>query len=519
MEALNSVKRILNRLSEEETSTARSYLTTFGQKGKEARAVVLFDLIAEQRAIDPSALLDAQKLELKIYGTASATNFSRLVYRLRDKILESLVLDVNSSREGVYDERTRINIEVRKCITQAQILQSRGLHDISESLLEKVIQQCKKYEILEELLLAIRLLINLRRSEDGSKFLKAWMTTYEKYDYMKTVLVKAEAQMCLVHAELDYKAGEKAKSEWLKPILDEMSTDYRKTSCAHIGFNYFYLQAQYYQLLHDYEGARKALQDNLNLLETHPSIFTKIRMGNVLSNIADNDLYLHQFNRSQKTASKALLHFKETSFNHQQAIELIFYAHYYRGDYKEARETILRLLPNAEDAGELLYKQGKRFYLLACTSFMLGDYNKALQLINRIINPIEADKEGWNAGLRILTIMTLIQLEKFDEATLKIGALKSFIDSVGKENFSERVLSISGLLRKLSNASFDFKIFFQKEKERIAVLSQIEWTPKSPEMILVDQWFMARANKRPLELILPAIEGKEKSPVRRKVTA
>ena len=519
MEVLESIKRIMSRLTEEEARVARSYLTTFSQKGKEARALKLFDLVAEHRAKDPTALLDAKQIEHTIYGEPSASNFTRLVYRLREKMLESLVLDVNANRDDVYDERTRVNIEVRKNITQAQILQSRGLHDISESTLEKVIQQCKKYEIFEELLLAIRLLINLRRSEDGSKYLKNWMATYEKYDFMKTALVKAEAQMCLVHAELDFKAGEKAKSEWLKSILDEMSVDYRKTSCAHIGFNYFYLQAQYYQILRNYSAARKALQDNLNLLETHPGIYTKIRVGNVLSNIADNDLYLHEFSRSQKTAARALLHFKETSFNHQQAIELIFYSYYYRGDYKAARETILRLLPNAEDAGELMYKQGKRFYLLACTNFMLGDYHKAIQLINRIINPIEIDKEGWNIGLRILTIMTLIELEQFDEATLKIGALKSFVESVGKENISDRSLSIAGLLRKLSNASFDFRVLHQKEKDRIAALSKIEWIPKSPEMILVDQWIMARVTKQPLELIIGNAETKGQRVAKKKVTA
>jgi hypothetical protein len=159
---------------------------------------------------------------------------------------------------------------------------------------------------------------------------------------------------------------------------------------------------------------------------------------------------------------------------------------------------------------DLKYQQGKRIYLLACTHFMMRNFNVTLKLLNRITNPIEADKEGWNIGLRILTIMTLIELDKPDEATSRIAALKSFIDSVGKEKFTDRALSVVMLLRKLSNASFDFKVVHQKEKEKIEVLSELEWTPKSPEMVIVDQWLRSKILKKPLELSLTELEGKPK---------
>jgi tetratricopeptide (TPR) repeat protein len=512
MEIVDTLQRIISRLTEEEKAIARAYLMTFSQKGKEARAIRLFDMIVAHEKVAGQRPMDYTELEIALYGIPSATNFNRLVYRLREKILESMVLDVNVYRDDAYDERTRVNIEIRKNITQAQILQSRGLHDISEVILEKVIQQGKKYEILEELLLAIRLMINLRRPEDGGKHLSKWLAVYEKYDFMKTALVRAEARMCRVHAELDFKAGEKAKADWLKTVLDEMVIDYRKTSCAHIGFNFFYLQAQYYQIVRDFKNARKALEDNLKLLETHPSIYTKIRVGNVLSNLADNDLYLRQFARCQKTALKALLHFKETSFNYQQAQELIFYSHYYRGEYKAAKDTILQLLPEIEEASDLQYRQGKRFYLLACTCFMMGDYSGTIKLANRIINPIEEDREGWNVGLRILTIMALVELQKTDEAASRIAALKTFIDSVGKENITERSLTIVTLLRKLSNAAFDFKVLYQKEKDRIEALGELEWMPKSPEMVIADQWMLSKIFRQPLELALPetAMPAKQK---------
>lgn len=503
MEAIEILQRIIGRLTDEERATTRSYLTTFSQKGKEPRAVALFDMIVAHEKAEGVQLMDGKEVEIALYGAPSTANFTRLLYRLKEKILESLILDINVAREGAYDERSKINMEIRKSLTQVQILQSRGLQDISADILEKIIQQARKYEILEELLLAIRLLINLRRPQDGGKHLNKWLPVYEKYSYMLSAVVRAETQMSRVNAELDFKAGQKAKADWLKTVLDDMVVDYRKTSCAHIGFNYFYLQAQYYQILRDFKNARKALEDNFKLLETHPSIYTKMRVGNVLSNLADNDLYLGQFARCQKTASKALQHFSEGSFNYQQALELIFYAHYYRGDYKSAKNTILQLLPDLFETPDLQYREGKRFYLLACCCFMMGDHNSTIKIANRLVNPIDEDKEGWNIGMRVLTIMALVELQRYDEATSRIAALKTFIDSLNKENITERVLTIATLLRKLSNASFDFKILYQKEKARIETLIGLEWLPKSPEMVMVDQWILAKVFRQPLELTLP----------------
>jgi len=497
MEALRVIRELISRLTEEEKQTIRIYLTTFYHKGKSVRSVKLFDLlVAEQKSKDGSETKPVE-LETILYGQQSGANFSRLLYRLREKILEALIIDVNVNREGAYDERAKVNIEVRKNLTQIQILRSRGLKGIAQTILTKVIEQTKKYELFEELLMALRLQIDVHAEDQGDKHQAKLLAQHERYVHAMNAVLRAEMNRGKLHAELDFRTGQNAKVEWLKGMLDEMNADYRKTSSSQVGFYYFYVLTQYYQLLGDYKSARKALQDNLKLLDVSPGIYTAIRVGNVQLNLADNDLYLGEYNRCFKVATQSQRYFKPTSFNHTQAIELMFYAQYYAGDYSLAREVLLQLLPDIDETTGVLYRQGKRLYLLACTCFMLQDYQSALKLTNNFTNPISEDREGWNLGARILTILSLIEIGELDMAAGKISILKNFADTLDKSLVSPRVQITCLLLRKLSNAAFIFKTAYQKDKDRIEQLQKTPWVPKSPEMVIFDQWYMAKMLKQP----------------------
>ncbi len=505
MEVLNVIRDIVTRLTEEEKTVVRTYLSVFYYRGKPVKSLQLWDILIGDLKRKSGDLTSPAEIETSIYGKSSPSNFSRLLYRLREKILESLIIDVNVQRENVYDERTKVHIEIRKNLTQIQILRSRGLMDYTQSMLSRVIEQAKKYEIYEELLTATRLLIDHHCVEYGDKHLNKLLLSYEKYDAAKNAALRAEVNLGRVQAEWDYRTGQNAKTDWLKKMLDEMSSDYKKTTSSQVGFYYFYVLTQYYQHIEDYKSARKSLLDNLKLLDCNPGIYTGIRVGNVMVNLSDNDLYLREFQRAFKTASNSLRYFKPTSFNHTQAIELMFYAQFYLGEFAAAREIILQLLPDEDETTGIRYRLGKRLFLLACTLFMLKDYDATFKLASRVLNPIEEDKEGWNLGMRFLTILSLIELQQLDEAAGKILILKNFIENLDKSKVPERLKAVAVLLRKLSNAAFDFKNFYQKEKERIELLKQTVWIPKSPEMIIFDQWLIAKVFKQPFEQKIPPL--------------
>ncbi len=505
METLNTILEIISRMTEEEISSTRCYLTIFNPRKKKSHSLTLFDILSAKRG-ENEAPPDREQLENILYGKQNPATFSRLVLRLKDKILEALIIDINVNREGVYDERAKTTMEIRKNISQVQILRGRGLLDLTQSMLEKIITQAKKYEIYEELLLALRLLIEHHTIDQGDKHFQKLLNDYKHYDEAKNAVLRAEVNHGRVNAELDYRTGQNAKAEWLQEILDEMLTDYKNTSASVVGHHYYFIEAQCYQLLGDYKSARQALKDNFRLLEASPAISTKLRKGNILLNIAENDLYLHNFLRGYTTACSSMAFFKPTSFGQTQSIEIMFYAQFFMGNYGTAREIILQLLPDIEQATGTSYRMGKRLYLLANASFMLDDFSIAHKLTS-LINPIENDKEGWNIGIRILSIISLIEVQQLDDATAKIAALREFLQSLDKATVPERLRTIYTILQKLSSIGFDFKAVYQREKENIDLLGKMKWLPRSPEMIIFDQWLFAKVSKQKFVQKIPEYQS------------
>jgi tetratricopeptide (TPR) repeat protein len=515
MEAINSIKRIISKMPEEEREVLRNYLRVFNERGKinqrgkknvKNKSLQLFDLLASKA----NEQEDERDIEYMVYGKhQSPGTFSRLVLRVRNKIFESLIIDVNINRPNAYSERVKAAIEVRKRLTVAQIIQSRGLRNESGEMFEEIITIGKKYELYEELLLAIRLYISHLTMTTNNKGVAKLLEMYEKYDDCKNAALKAEMRYNEVLIKADYYSGKDVDTVWLENILDNLRIDYKRTGSAQVGFHFFYIESQFFQASGEYKNARESLEDLIRLLDARPSIYTKMRQGAAMLNMADNDIYLLQFERCFGTAYQSLKFFNEGSFNHGQGIDLMFYSKFYTRKYLRALEFIEVVLPKKVEKTEIDFRVGKRLFLKANCLFMLRDFPEALKLLNEL-NPIEDDKEGWNAGVRILTIMCLLELDLHEEATTKIQALATFISTNGKNSFPERTRLIYSLLLKFKPANFNFATIYQKEKAKIEQLNSAEgnlrWKIKSPEMVIFNQWLLAKTFNQKFVQTIPALQ-------------
>lgn len=503
MAILDSIRNLVKKLTIEEKETVSSYLQVFDQRGKrrENKYLVLYKQILS----DPKAKISEEELEHLIYRSQNTAGFKRLLFRLRDKILETLLIDVNVDRPGAYNERIRAMMEIRKSITLAQILQDRGLRDWTALLLEKAIKKGKKYEFYEELLLALRLLLEHNMVSKGEKFTTGILKEYAHYDQCKNAVLKAEVNHAKIIAGVEFSGFAKIKPDWVKSLLDEIRADYKKTGSSQVGFYYFFVETQQHQLLANFKAARKSLLNNLQLLDASPGIYTTMRVGSTLLNLADNDIYLRQFSRSHITVHKALENFKIGSFNYNQGLDLIFYSKFYEGHYETALQSMQTVQQtNPKNSAE--YHSGKRKYLSACALFMLKDFQQSFSLLSEI-NEIENDKEGWNIGIRVLSIMLLIEMKRFDEADAKIKALKAFLYGLDKSAVIERMKLVYKVLLQFTYSGFDYKKVYLKEKPTLELLAgnkgKVEWQIKSPEMILFNQWLFAKAFKQPFVQKIP----------------
>ncbi len=504
MNSLKDVIEIVSKLTPDEKATIRIYLSVFNKKGKvpTSRSVILFDRLLNYKEGETES-----DIEQSVYKTSNSIAFDRLILRLRHKILEALIIDINVDREGMYPEPTKVKIEVRKNLTQAQILLERGSREIAGDIFEKVADQCEKYELYEELLSALRSLIRLRTLDSGEKKIKQLIRKYEQIERYKSAVIKAEINYHRVISQSDFRSEPVIRINWLRGILDNLSADLKKQS-VQIGYFYFYIETHYYQLQRDYKNARKALLNIQRLIANNVVMKIPAVMGGILLNLADNDLYLTQFERSYTDAEKGLEFFKKDNFNYELGIELMFYAKFYEGEYEIALNTILQLFPEHQPTSN--FRKGKRTFLLANCFFMLEDYQSALRHLN-LLNPIETDKEGWRIGIKLLVILTFIELKRFDEAALRIDDFRRVVAQVQIK--SHRAKMISQILQSLAYSGYDFKTTYKAEKSFIEMLEEksgaLSWQIKSNEMAIFPQWFFAKVSRQKFTQAIPTFQLSE----------
>lgn len=494
MEAIKTLKEIISKLSTEEKAAVRTYLKVFvlEWKGDTNKGLMLFEYL-----IDPNnQKATITDIEAAIYKKPNKPALKKLANRTRIKVLEALIIDINIDREG-YPPRSVAVIEIRKKITQGQILHSRGLIKIAKGMLENVIEHCSKYEIYEEQLIALRFLIVTRTMVEGDKYLHHYLKQYEECTYALSAVMRSEINHRKILSRSDFSSEQVISRNELRDMLDEMKDDFAKTDSALIGNYYYNLEAMMAQQVRDYKKARTELLSQYKLVNNYPSVKTPDNLFGVLINLAENDLYLRQFERSFQKSDEAKELCKKGSTNYEVCVEYMYYAKYFMGEHQIACNLLFQNIPSEENS--LTFRAGKRSYFLAATFFMLQDFQSALRHLN-LVNPIETDKEGWNLGIKILQIMTAIELNEFDEASRKLEALTKYFQN-GNGSSNHRAKLIFNILQKLDYYSYQFKVVYQEYRPLLEMLDEaggaLEWQIKSYELVIFHQWFFAKVLHQP----------------------
>lgn len=491
MSGIQSLRSLLACMNPEEISTFRNMLTSFDSRGEkfESKSVKLLDLLTRPR--EPIA---DREIEFLIYGRKATAAYSRLLIRFRDKLLESLLLDINIKRGGAYSMQFRQLFEVRKRISYAQILVGRGLHETALLVYESAVETSMLYEFYEELLTALRLKMQVVSLTRGQQEFQHLQRQYKKYEGCRQAAYNAYCDYNTLIGNTDFKGRQEEHSAFLIRSIARMRLDYEKTGSANVAFYLYYLETHHYQELRFYRHARKSMLRLSALIEKSPAIYAAYRLGNVLINQAENDLFLRQFERSVTTCQQARALLMPGSFNDYLCTEVEFYGHYYAGHYDTALLLLKDLLRN-DQGKDASFRRGRRTYLMACTQFMLGNYREVQEILLEQ-NEVESDREGWNVGIRILSIMNDIERMLHDMAGKKIENARKHLRKLDtQEKLRKRDSLIYEILRELENRSYDFKAVYHTLSDHFENLKSADrdycWLVRSPELIIFHDWFFA----------------------------
>ena len=413
-------------MDKNERVALRNYLTCFDsrKKGFKPKSVILLDLLEKYE--------DDEKLLALFKKKIPSEDARRMVIgRLRDKMLTSLSLDVNLSRSENYDEQAQALASVVQGKIQGRLLIGRGQRKVGFFVLDKSISIAKHYELYDDLVDALSVQRQYIKAFTGSdKAFYELVSEIEKYSTCRDAANLAKQYFEEITMRYGFKGLSRLSVDpkqvaFLKERINRLHDEFEKTSSATVGYYYYFLLVEFYQVQNNLVEASSSLSKLAQMLENNPAIRRKVRLARVHLNLGANDLWLHQFEDSRKQFEVSLTYIRENTRNHGVITELLFYSLFYAGNMDEAGAKLDSLV-ESKHVDQSDFRKAVRSYLLACVSFAKGEFRK-VNLLLASSQRIGKDKEGWNIGSRVLSIMLAIERAKFDLADTLIVNLRQFL--------------------------------------------------------------------------------------------
>ena len=491
-EKLKHLKQILDSMTEREKTVLNDYLTSFDSRGKgyKPKTLILLQLLNKYDDLD-----DVYRLFKKKMPSDDAIRMN--INRLKDKIGESLLLDINISHEDAYDEISRVRVEVAKKKLVALIYIGRGLRTEALELYDKVISLGSKYELYNEVIEVQYLKQQTIGLKFGKKEFDKLNDSIAFNEQCRTAFQNARKAYHEIILNYGFKGLNRSNpdpkyEQELEQKLNQLNADFKNTKSAQVGYYYNLLMIELNQVRRNIHQASKHCEHLVKTVKENPSVYHKRRLGIAYLNFSQNELFDFNFDSALAKALEGMACFPANSPNHSLGMELEFYAAFYSGKLAEAKEIITSLLTN-EKLDQSDFRYAKWNYLLACVHFAEGNFSQVLLTLNEA-HKMDKDREGWNIGIRVLSILNAIESEQFDYADSLIVNLRQFIKEALKEQaVRDRDRNILEILLNLRKNAYNFKETKEAKEDLLHKLEENSaengWEIQSPELIVFQQWF------------------------------
>lgn len=493
-EELIKLQKLVSKLSSAEIEVIKkltaSTRSNFNKVNKQKK--LLFFLLNKQE-------VNYYEFKTLISKKSTDGSFNRVIYKLKSKILETLILDVNIDREETVNSAFKYKLKLKKMLVSAFVLHSRGMVDISLDIYDEVIKLSKRYELYDDLLEALYV-------KQGLVGLTKGLKEYEKiseeiifYEDCRIGLYNAKDWYRAFYAEVDFK-GLKGVDyiARLKKYINQLKVQYQRTRSANIYMYQFLLEMELFQQLKNFSKVDSVGNDFLYFVKRSEALYGKNRIGLIYLQLAENRFKTIDFEQVLNYCEEGLGFFVNKTLNYYLIRELQLEVLFYLNRIEELKNTIIKL-SQLDFYSEFDYRRTKLRYFLGMGYFTLKDYKSAKVEFNDT-KEIEKDKEGYNVWIRIMRIMCDIETEKYSLIDYDIENFRKYIERTSqRKDIRTRDSLILQSLISLERNQFDFSKTYKKEAalfERLASMEDhLRWKIDSPELILYHQWFLAKVNK------------------------
>lgn len=492
----HSLQELLQAMNPQEIDILRHYLTAFGsRKEAEPLSLRLMDMLLKSK--DPLSDAICSK---KLYGKAKDNRYEKLKSRLKQKVLDSLINDINIERNKDWDDIELVTIKLRKKLAQYYFLSlSKPNQAMIQHLLDEIIQVAKKYEsyqVLSEALKFKKFNIGFKYGQIGFDKLNKEIAHYE-YCHISSGHATDIFYRMLIMQNFNSNIEKIKYKKFLILNISALTKLFAKSNSSSINYFLDILNRNYYALIEDYKKVSKTCVSILEKLNNNPAIFRKQRVGTTYLFLSQAELENDRPIDSLNFAQKARIYFPANSSNYFASIDVEFHALIALENYSSAINLSTELTNNT--ANKLgAFRTGKYLYFHACALFKQGNARESLKyLITN--NALNQDKGGWDIGLRTMIILSHIELEHYDLATNAVEALRKHIERSDREKpIRKRDRMIYQILRTLSEHSFNFKETLRIERTKLDKLesqvAHLKWERLGHELVRFEQWLLRKAD-------------------------
>ena len=424
----------------------------------------------------------------KLNGSRGSSAYSHLKRRLRDDILNVLLMQDTSKR--LAQPNRAAELDCRKKVAQSHLLLLRGARIEGMRLIESALKSADKYELLAERLQINHLLrekfLGVGESSELLELNEVIATDMKRYEALLQV---QEKSFLLASPEFAKSLKSRARDKHNLELIASLKNQYARFKLARIGFWYYMAATEYYSAKREFEEVVPLAKKFLKLVEESPAVRSKTNIAGVNQTVGIAQLELRKYDEAIQHFERSVGLFPAAGFNKLTSLQFLVQAEVADNQYQEALDhTELALShPRIERREQL---RPRWLYLKSSAEFLAGDIDASFKSLNEVGYLLKQIDE-WNVQLRILEMLQLVEQRDEEWLEFKLDATRKFLNR-HKELYTDRVRfavdSIAHLLRNdLNYLSLSDSLKYRL-KSSLEEQKGLEWDPSGPELVRFDLW-------------------------------
>lgn len=426
--------------------------------------------------------LDNQKACRLLYKGDRPSAFCHLKKKLHEDLLNFILLNSQTGHDATYQQNEEILC--RKTLLQGKILVSRGIYDQGIELLKEAGKIAERFEFPDLKLAAFDILRGYRNYAKGLNSRKYYNDQMDKALHnfekiLKAREIKFSGQFSIRHPSTDELNTNSAHPDISNGCV--LSDSKRAYFWSQMNVINHCIQNRFFQ------EAKIKVNQLADLLTTEPALDCSSYHAEVYQLQARVNMYLSQYTAAILPARKSLELFGDGTYEHLQAITILFFAYYRSQYFQHAEEIITFAQHNNYNQLRLTQPWG---LLKAALKFSYGNHLEAGKILNQDKDIKDCDK-SWAIGQRLLELLNILELKDYDWFEYKIESFRKKL-AVLKALQCQRLSTIYEILKTLRHTSFNFEETVNIHRKNLSLINSTDaacyWDPMGYEMVHVGRW-------------------------------